>query len=85
MADCTQAGKLIEGMEAQHLIADNRYDSDAIIKAAQQAGMDAVIPPRSNRKEQREYDRYLYKVRHLVENAFLKLEMPLIFGPVWFS
>ncbi|PEK71927.1 IS5/IS1182 family transposase, partial [Bacillus toyonensis] len=24
------------------------------------------------RKEQREYDKHLYKLRHLVENAFLK-------------
>jgi transposase len=34
-------------------------------------GMIPVIPPKSNRKEQREYDKYLYKLRHLVENAFL--------------
>ncbi|MCW1887877.1 IS5/IS1182 family transposase, partial [Luteolibacter flavescens] len=32
------------------------------------------IPPRSHRKEQRAYDRHLYKIRHLVENAFLKLK-----------
>lgn len=36
--------------------------------------MEAVIPPRSNRKDQRGYDQYLYKLRHLVENAFLKLK-----------
>ena len=35
--------------------------------------MEAVIPPKRNRKEQRDYDRHLYKVRHLVENAFLHL------------
>ncbi|MDR0249755.1 MAG: IS5/IS1182 family transposase, partial [Burkholderiales bacterium] len=33
-----------------------------------------VIPPKKNRKEQREYDRYLYRLRHLVENAFLHLK-----------
>ena len=31
--------------------------------------MDPVIPPKSNRKEQRDYDRALYKLRHLVENG----------------
>lgn len=36
--------------------------------------MQAVIPPRKNRKEQREYDKHLYKQRHLVENAFLVLK-----------
>ena len=32
------------------------------------AGMEPVIPPKKNRKEQRDYDKYLYKLRHLVEN-----------------
>lgn len=36
--------------------------------------MKAVIPPRRNRKVVREYDKALYKVRHLVENAFLHLK-----------
>ncbi|MDR0818833.1 MAG: transposase, partial [Oscillospiraceae bacterium] len=31
-------------------------------------------PPKKNRKEQRFYDKEIYKVRHLVENAFLKLK-----------
>ena len=33
-------------------------------------GMEPVIPPRRNRKEPRDYDRVLYKLRHLVENVF---------------
>lgn len=36
--------------------------------------MQVVIPPKKNRKEQRSYDHYLYKIRHLVENAFLHLK-----------
>jgi len=36
--------------------------------------MQVVIPPKKNRREQREYDKYLYRLRHLVENAFLKLK-----------
>ena len=32
------------------------------------------IPPRKNRKEQRPYDKDRYKLRHLVENAFLHLK-----------
>jgi transposase len=36
--------------------------------------MTVVIPPRRNRKEPRDYDRDLYKLRHLVENAFLHLK-----------
>ena len=36
--------------------------------------MAAVIPPRKNRTTQRPYDEDLYKLRHLVENAFLHLK-----------
>lgn len=34
----------------------------------------AVIPPKSNRKEQREYDKHYYKERNLVERFFGKLK-----------
>jgi transposase len=33
-----------------------------------------VIPPKRNRKQQREYDKELYKARHLIENFFAKLK-----------
>ena len=33
-----------------------------------------VIPPKKNRLVQRDYDKYLYKLRHLVENAILRLK-----------
>jgi len=36
------------------------------------AGKTAVIPPKSNRKIQREYDKDLNKSRHLIENFFAK-------------
>jgi transposase len=73
-ADCTQAVALIEGFAAQHLLADRGYDSNDIIAQAERQGMAPVIPPKRNRKELREYDEYLYKIRHLVENAFLHLK-----------
>jgi len=38
-----------------------------------EAGIVPVIPPKSNRKERRKYDEYLYRIRHLVENAFMEL------------
>jgi transposase len=33
-----------------------------------------VISPRRNRKQSRAYDKALYKLRHLVESAFLHLK-----------
>jgi transposase len=73
-ADCTQASCLIEGIKAEYLLADRGYDTNAILQQAQNQGMEAVIPPKKNRAEQREYDKALYKLRHLVENAFLHLK-----------
>ena len=71
VADCSLALPLIEGIEAEHLLADKAYDTNAIIVTVRELGMDPVIPPKSNRREKREYDRALYKLRHLVENGFL--------------
>jgi transposase len=65
---------LIEGISAEHLLADRGYDTNAILEQAAKQGMVPVIPPRKHRKVQREYDRYLYKLRHLIENAFLHLK-----------
>ena len=61
-------------MDADHLLADRGYDSDAMINQAQKQGMEGVIPPKKNRKTQRHYDKTLYEWRHLVENAFLHLK-----------
>jgi len=73
-ADCTQAVALIEGFTAQCLLADRGYDTNDIVAQAERQGMEPVIPPKKNRIELRDYDKYLYKIRHLVENAFLHLK-----------
>ena len=73
-ADCTQAEKLIDGIDAKVLLADRGYDSDAIVEKTEATGMRAVIPPRKNLKEQRKYDKVLYKLRHFVENTFMELK-----------
>ena len=73
-ADCKQAGALVEDIDAGALFADRAYDTNEIIAMARAAGMEIVIPPKKNRKVQREYDEYLYRLRHLVENAFLMLK-----------
>ena len=74
VADCKQAIALLEGIVAEYLLADRGYDTNEIVEWAMEHGMIAVIPPKKNRLDQREYDRYIYKLRHLVENAFLKLK-----------
>ena len=64
----------MEDIEAQYLLADRAYDTDAVIENAESKGIKPVIPPKRNRKNKRDYDKYLYKLRHLVENAFLSLK-----------
>lgn len=72
--DCTQADRLLENLETGHVIADKGYDSERVLEKVKELGAIAVIPPRSNRKEQRDYYRRLYKERNLIERAFDKLK-----------
>ena len=73
-ADCQQALPLMAGITADYLLADRGYDAQYIVEQARRQGMEPVIPSRKNRREQRDYDKHLYKLRHLVENAFLHLK-----------
>ncbi len=59
---------------AQALLADKGYDANALLQYLGQAGIEAVIPPRANRLEQRDYDRHLYKDRNLVERFFNRIK-----------
>ena len=49
-------------------------DCDAVVAQIEKQGMEMVIPPRSHRKETWDYNRALYKLRHLEENAFQNLQ-----------
>ncbi len=66
-ADITQAYPLIEGVEAEYALMDKAYDANQLIEQLKAQGIIPVIPPKSNRKVLREYDKHIYKERHLVE------------------
>lgn len=74
IADITEAAALVEGIEAQSVIADKGYDANAFVDTIEAQGAQAVIPPRGNRLTQRTYDRHLYKDRNLVERFFCRLK-----------
>ena len=74
VADCSTVSELIEGIDADYLLADRGYDTDSIVKQVSDARMEVVIPPKKNRKVQRKYDKDIYENRHHVENTFLKLK-----------
>ena len=46
VADCSQAGELIEGIDADYLLADRGYDTDNVIKQVTEAEIEIVIPPK---------------------------------------
>ena len=56
------------------MLADRAYDTNQIVTFALSCDMQVVIPSKRTRKRQRNYDKELYKMRHVVENVFLKLK-----------
>ena len=73
--DLEGADAFLPTMVADALLADKAYDADVrVIEPLERAGKVAIIPAKCNRKEQRDYDKELYKDRHLIENFFAKLK-----------
>ena len=75
ISDYTPAVELLGMHQAEAVIADKGYDSDGIVEHVRtRMQAKAVIPPRSHRKQQREYDKALYKLRNRIERCFSKLK-----------
>ena len=73
--DLEGADALLPHMKADTLLADKAFDADKrVIEPLQAVGKTPVIPPKSSRKAPREFDKELYKARHLIENFVCKLK-----------
>jgi transposase len=73
--DLHGADAFLPEMKAHTLIADKAYDADdRVIEPLRKTGKTIVIPPKSNRAHKRDYDKELYKRRHLIENFFARLK-----------
>ena len=72
--DMKGVAPLIEGVSFDALLADKAFDTDGLLQDVDARGATAVIPPKANRKIQREYDQEIYKWRHLVGNYFAKVK-----------
>lgn len=72
--DVTQAQALIEPIQPEAVLADKAYDADAVLACIARKNAKAVIPPKANRKEQREFDRSQYRNRNVIERFFAKLK-----------
>ena len=65
---------LIEGLTCGQFLADRAFDANWLREALAEARIEAVIPPKSNRRFPAEFDRDSYKWRHLIENYFAKIK-----------
>ena len=72
--DSTQASELTSGIDAENLLADKAYDTNDIVESAIQTATIPIIPSKRNRKIQRDIDKDLYKLRHIIENTFQKFK-----------
>jgi transposase len=66
---------LLPQMQAPALLADKAFDADKrVIEPLLAAGKTAVIPSVPGRSQRRDYDKDIYKERHLIENFFCDLK-----------
>lgn len=66
---------MLPSNQGKTLIAEKAYDAHSrMIEPLLAAGKKAGIPSRSTNGERREYDRDLYKARHVIENFFARLK-----------
>jgi len=72
--DIVPSYELVSGIETDLFLADKAYDADKLIELLKSKGCRVVIPPKTNRKVQREIDKHIYKERHLVECFFAKIK-----------
>jgi transposase len=73
-ADVTQGERLIQDVPFEVAIADKSFDSKRFVRAIRARGAQAVIPSRSNSRQQRPYDQDRYKDRNLAERFWNKIK-----------
>ena len=72
--DLRGTADLIAGLACGKLLADRAFDANWLREALTEAKIEAVIPPKSNRRFPAAFDRDTCKWRHLIENFVGKLK-----------
>jgi len=72
--DAPQADALIDGLQAEAVMADAAYDSDRLRQKITEKGAVAAIPNNPSRARKHPLDKHLYAQRHLIECCFSKLK-----------
>jgi transposase len=73
-SDFTKAPELLKDSAGSYVLGDKGYDSDEIRAQVYAQKCVPVIPGKSNRKVAVQYDKHIYKERHVVECFFSKLK-----------
>lgn len=72
--DSIAAPDLIEGIDMEALLADKGFDNNRLRQLLREKEIQAVIPPKADRKDLIPCDFAMYRWRHLVENFFCDLK-----------
>jgi len=72
--DLRETALLIEDLSCGAFLGDRAFDADWLRKMLADKGIAPIIPPKSTRKFPAEFDKHMYKARHLIENYFQKVK-----------
>lgn len=72
--DITQANALLQDVFDSYIIADKGYAFDIVRSQIIEQRCKSVMPPRSNAVNPWEYDKHIYKERHVIECFFSKIK-----------
>jgi transposase len=75
VADCAASATLLAGPPAARMLhGDKGYDSDAIRREVESAGITPNIPPKTNRRWKPCFSAALYRDRNAIERMFCRLK-----------
>ncbi len=72
--DLRGTATLLEGLTCGQFLVDRAFDANWVREALEGAGIEAVIPPKPDRRFSAEFDRDICNWRHLIANFLGKLK-----------
>jgi len=72
--DITQIEPLLEGLQADYVLADKGYDGRRAMQAIALSGAKPVVPRRKTTASWRVFDSVLYKDRNAIERFFSRIK-----------
>lgn len=72
--EITTTHELLNGIEADHVLADTAYDSNALRTLMKAMKAKAVIPSNPTRRHLTRHDQVMYRLRNTIERCFNRLK-----------